>query len=58
MHATPVMVMQVVKAIQESGGKATAIKADVSKTDDVKTLFAESLAAFPDEKIEVGVYVM
>lgn len=46
--------MQVVKSIQEAGGKATAVKADVSKTDEVKTLFADAAAAFPDEKIEVG----
>lgn len=45
--------MQVVKSIQEAGGKAAAVKADVSKTDEVKTLFADAAAAFPDEKIEV-----
>lgn len=49
------MNMQVVKSIQENGGKAVAIKADVSKVDEVKTLFEESLAAFPDDKIEVTV---
>ncbi|CAM9439677.1 unnamed protein product [Ectocarpus sp. 4 AP-2014] len=46
---------EVVKSIQEAGGKATAVKADVSKTDEVKTLFADAAAAFPDEKIEVVV---
>lgn len=42
-----------VKAIEESGGKAVAIKADVSKVDEVATLFKDAAAAFPDEKIEV-----
>lgn len=42
------------KAIQEAGGKAAAVKADVSKLDDVTSLFKEAAAAFPDEKVEVG----
>lgn len=44
-----------VKAIQEAGGKAAAVKADVSKLDEVTALFKESAEAFPEEKIEVGV---
>lgn len=46
---------KVVKAIQEAGGKAAAVKADVSKLDEVTALFKDAAAAFPDEKIEVGV---
>lgn len=42
------------KAIQEAGGKAAAVKADVSKLDEVTALFKESAEAFPEEKIEVG----
>ena len=41
------------KSIAESGGKAVAIKADVSNVDEVATLFKDAAAAFPDEKIEV-----
>lgn len=48
------MFIQVVKEIQGSGGKAAAVKADVSKVDEVAALFKEAAAAFPDEKIEVG----
>lgn len=44
-----------VKSIQEAGGKAAAVKADVSKLDEVTSLFNDAAAAFPDEKIEVGV---
>ncbi len=36
----------VVNRIQEKGGKATAIQADVSKPDDVKRLFAETKTAY------------
>lgn len=43
-----------VKAIQEAGGKAAAVKANVSKPDEVTALFKESLEAFPEDKIEVG----
>lgn len=39
--------------IKENGGKAVAVKGDVSQLDDVKFLFDEAAAAFPDEKIEV-----
>lgn len=42
-----------VKSITDSGGKAVAIKADVSKVDEVTALFKDAAAAFPDEKIEV-----
>lgn len=45
--------VQVVKTIQEAGGKAVAVKADVSKLDEVTALFKESAEAFPEEKIEV-----
>lgn len=43
-----------VKSIQEAGGKAAAVKADVSKLEEVTALFKESAEAFPEEKIEVG----
>lgn len=43
-----------VKSIQEAGGKAAAVKADVSKLDEVTALFKDAAAAFPEEKIEVG----
>lgn len=46
--------MQVVKEIEGSGGKAVAVKADVSKIDDVQALFKAATEAFPEEKIEVG----
>lgn len=45
--------MQVVNEIQGNGGKAVAVKADVSKIDDVQALFTAAAEAFPDEKIEV-----
>jgi 3-oxoacyl-[acyl-carrier protein] reductase len=37
---------RVVAAIQSSGGKASAVQADVSKEDDVRRLFAETKRAF------------
>jgi 3-oxoacyl-[acyl-carrier protein] reductase len=37
---------QVVQEIKSNGGIAIAIKADVSKTDDVKDLFRETIATF------------
>lgn len=43
-----------VKAIEGKGGKAVAVKADVSKLEDVTALFKQAAEAFPDEKIEVG----
>lgn len=48
------MACQVVKAIEGNGGKAVAVKADVSKLEDVTALFKQAAEAFPDEKIEVG----
>lgn len=42
-----------VKEIEGSGGKAVAVKADVSKMDEVTALFKDAAEAFPDEKIEV-----
>jgi 3-oxoacyl-[acyl-carrier protein] reductase len=36
----------VVKRINEKGGKALAVQADVSKHDDIKRLFAETKAAY------------
>src|SRR5260221_13983179 len=36
----------VVKRIQEKGGKALAVQADVSKPDDIKRLFAETKKAY------------
>src|SRR5258707_101728 len=36
----------VVKHIQEKGGKALAVQADVSKPDDIKRLFAETKKAY------------
>src|SRR5712692_2280996 len=36
----------VAKRINEKGGKAVAIQADVSKPDDIKRLFAQTKAAF------------
>jgi 3-oxoacyl-[acyl-carrier protein] reductase len=36
----------VVKRIQEKGGKALPVQADVSKPDDIKRLFAETKAAY------------
>src|SRR6187399_1891812 len=37
---------KVVAAIQESGGKAVAVKADVSKADDAKGLIDDAIKAF------------
>ncbi|HTU91913.1 MAG TPA: glucose 1-dehydrogenase [Gemmataceae bacterium] len=36
----------VVKRIQQTGGKAVAVQADVSKLEDVRRLFAETMKAF------------
>jgi 3-oxoacyl-[acyl-carrier protein] reductase len=49
----------VVKRIQQSGGKAIAVQADVSKLEDVRRLFAETKRAFGTVDILVnnaGVY--
>jgi 3-oxoacyl-[acyl-carrier protein] reductase len=49
----------VVGRIQEKGGKAVAVKADVSKAADVKALFAETKAAYGKVDVLVnnaGVY--
>src|SRR5262249_9043351 len=37
---------EVVKRIRQAGGKALAVQADVSKLDDVRRLFAETMKAF------------
>ena len=50
---------RVVAAITEAGGRAVAIQADVARADDVKRLFAETIAAFGQVDIVVnnaGVY--
>ncbi|CAM9913107.1 unnamed protein product [Ascophyllum nodosum] len=44
---------KVVEEIKENGGKATAVKADVSKLEEVNSLFKAAAEAFPDEQIEV-----
>ena len=52
---------RVVDAIVKSGSKAIAVKADVSKTADIKKLFAETVKAFGKVDILVnnaGVYDM
>lgn len=48
------MACQVVKDIKGNGGKAVAVKADVSQVDEVTALFKQAKEAFPDENIEVG----
>jgi len=45
---------EVVKLIQDKGGKAVAIKADVSKPEEVATLKAEALKAFGQVDILVN----
>jgi 3-oxoacyl-[acyl-carrier protein] reductase len=50
---------EVVKRIQGKGGKAVAVKADVSKPDDVKHLFSETKSAYGKVDVLVnnaGVY--
>ena len=52
-----VLRLQVVEEIKENGGKATAVKADVSKLEEVNSLFKAAAEAFPDEQIEVRAVV-
>jgi len=52
---------KVVAEIAAAGGKALAVKADVSKQEDIRTLFAETKAAFGSLDILVnnaGIYEM
>ncbi|CAM9310358.1 unnamed protein product [Discosporangium mesarthrocarpum] len=44
---------EVVASIKAEGGQAVALKADVSKVDEVNSLVQGALAAFPDDDIEV-----
>ncbi len=45
----------IVTTNQAGGGQAVALKADVSKQDEVKELFKAAKEAFPDDNIEVVV---
>jgi len=49
--SSPDKAEEVVKEIQDKGGKAIAIQADISQIDDIERLFLETISAF--EKVDI-----
>ncbi|WP_427127806.1 SDR family oxidoreductase (plasmid) [Priestia megaterium] len=49
--SSPDRAEEVVKEIQDKGGKAIAIQADISQIDDIERLFLETISAF--EKVDI-----
>lgn len=51
--ATALRAANVVKSIQDAGGKAIAVRADVTKPEGAKRLVEETLKGFNTEKIDI-----
>lgn len=51
--ATAPRAANVVKSIQDAGGKAIAVRADVTKPEEAKMLVEETLKGFNTEKIDI-----
>lgn len=51
--ATAPRAANVVKSIQEAGGKAIAVRADVTKPEEAKRLVDETLKGFNTDKIDI-----
>lgn len=51
--ATAPRAANVVKSIQEAGGKVIAIRADVTKPEEAKRLVEETLKGFNTDKIDI-----